>query len=375
MSGALLLALVACAPAAPAGRVVDDEAGGYRATLSSSVGVAAEYDSNARRLPEVPADGEGAGAVVMDQAKAGDLVGDSLLRFEANLGGRVERPGFTLSFDGALGGKLFYEEASERMAAAQGSVSLDAALPFELRAHLGTFGKLRGQASGSRGYAVERTEAFLSRALVGGLSVRGGLVGQVFHSGDTPVFSSAGGGPLVGLSWLLSREERADVALEAELRCFPFGPPVLEGAEASDLDPDLRRCDAPLRASLSFTSARRLFLSAGYVGERNLSNSLGESYTRHRLWGMAATRLPFELTVAARGSLQLTRYDDGISLGQRLFLAEDDESQNSLQLSLSRPWFGGLDVEARLAWYGNEFAKGGVRFSRTTASLGLRAEL
>lgn len=359
MGGALLVALLAGVAAAPDDALVLQEPDGYRLVALPAIAVAAEYDSNARRLPD-------------DPGGARPVVGDGLLRVEGTFAGRVERPGFALALDAALGGKLFAEEAQERMAVAQGSVSLDVALPFELRGHLSTFGKLRGQMSGARGYAVERSEAFLERVLPFGLSLRGGLSGQVFHSGDAPVFSSAGGGPLVGLSLQLSGQERADLAAEAEARCFPFAEPVREGGQSAG---DLWRCDAPLRTTLSFTSARRLFLSLGYIAERSLSNSQGESYTRHRLYGVLATRLPFEITAATRGSLQLTHYDDGISLGQRLFLAEDDESQNSLQLSLTRPWFGGVNVEARLAWYGNELAKGGVRFSRTTASLGLRVEL
>ncbi len=62
-------------------------------------------------------------------------------------------------------------------------------------------------------------------------------------------------------------------------------------------------------------------------------------------------------------------------MGQRLFLADDDESQNVLQIKLSRPLLTGIAVEGRVAFFGNELAREGVRFSRTTLSVGIRADL
>lgn len=352
----LALALLVSAPAA--------------AEVDAAVTVAAEYDSNARRLPDppraAPVNGEEA-----TLAPGSEVVPDGLLRVEGALFGRLLEPGFALTFDGALGGKLFFDEADERMAVAQALVVLDSALPAGFLGRLSTFSKVRGQASGRRTYGLTRSEALLSRPLPFDLVLRGGLVGQAFHSGDTPLFSSFGGGPAFGARYALTDKEHLDGHLEAQARCFPFARAV----DRRGFFQPIARCDAPLRASLTLTSARRVFVSAGYLVERNLSNSFGEAYIRHRLHGMVATRLPFTLTCALRGAVQLTRYDEGISLGQRLFLAEDDESQNTLQLLISRPWFGGLEVQGRLSFYGNELAKGGVRFSRTTASLGLRAEL
>jgi hypothetical protein len=124
-----------------------------------------------------------------------------------------------------------------------------------------------------------------------------------------------------------------------------------------------------------FTSVRRIFVTGGYVVVRNFSNAFAESYTRHRLFGIVGFRLPAEVTVSTRGAVQVTQYDEGVSISRQFFLQEDDESQNNLSLLVTRPFFGGLHLEAQLAWYGNELARGGVKFSRTTAALGVRAEL
>ena len=46
-------------------------------------------------------------------------------------------------------------------------------------------------------------------------------------------------------------------------------------------------------------------------------------------------RLPAEVTCTAQGALQITSYDDGVSVGQAYFLGDDEESQNVLEITLS----------------------------------------
>ena len=53
----------------------------------------------------------------------------------------------------------------------------------------------------------------------------------------------------------------------------------------------------------------------------------------------------------------------------------NDPLVNSLSVTLSRPLFGGLYLEARGSVRGNELAIEGARFSRQTAAIGIRAEL
>ncbi len=118
-----------------------------------------------------------------------------------------------------------------------------------------------------------------------------------------------------------------------------------------------------------------MFLSAGYTLVRNDSNARGESWLRHRVQALVGFRLPGAVTVGAVGSMQLTSYDDGVSLGQAYFLGDEEETQNMLEVTLSKPVLGRISVEARGALFGNELASEGARFARQTAAIGVRVEL
>ena len=56
-------------------------------------------------------------------------------------------------------------------------------------------------------------------------------------------------------------------------------------------------------------------------------------------------------------------------------MGDDEESQNVLEVQLARPILGGVSIEARASFMGNELAAEGARFARQTAAIGLRAEL
>ena len=337
-------------------------------TAQPSVSVALEYDTNATRVPSgtIGADGDA------EAPAAAPVVGDAVVRAQAALAARARRDDARRAADLAVGGKLFATQASERMAVAQGQVAVDAALPGAFTSQLALFGKARGQASGARTYALVRADATLARAVVDGLALRVGVAGTAFHAFDASVFTSFGDELAVGATWAITGPERLDVGASGGVRAYPLAVPV-------PTDPTQpatgRRLDAPVGAHVAFTSARRVFLSTTYSFERNFSNSRGESFYRHRVAGLVGFRLPERITATMRGALQLTAYDQGVSLGQRYFLGEDEESQNNVELMLSRPWIGGVVVEGRLFWMGNELAKEGARFSRAVAALGVRAEL
>ena len=93
----------------------------------------------------------------------------------------------------------------------------------------------------------------------------------------------------------------------------------------------------------------------------------------------AGALLPAQVFVSAQGALQLTQYDDGVSLGQRFYLDQDEESQNLLVLNARRALLHTasqtIALEVRAAFYSNELTSNGATFTRTTLSIGLRAEL
>lgn len=342
--------------------------------LEPQVATWLELDTNARRLPsgELGTDDDKLVPPTLAAAAGADAepVADGLVRTAVVLGVEARRPGLVLRSDSALGLKLFFTQKSERMLVAQTRASLSSVrLPGDLLVTISAFGKGRAQLSGARSYGLGRADLLVDKPLLSWLVLRAGGNGQTFHSFDVPLFSSAGGSALVGAR-TIAGPESMDVLFEWGARGFPFAPRDLDDPLAGS-----RRVDGVTTALLQLTSARRLYLSAGWLWTRNLSNARGESFTRHRLSAVAGFRLPGEITCAAQGALQLTAYDDGVSVGQAYFLGDDEESQNVLEVTLSRPLLGGVFAEARMSFFGNELAVEGARFSRQTAALGLRAKL
>lgn len=330
-----------------------------------------EMDSNANRVPDGALGGDndpGKLRPPADDAERPTL--DGLTRADATLALTLRQPGLHLSSESAAGVKLFFHEESERMAVAQSRATLITnRLPAELTLALSAFGKARLQRSGRRTYALVRGDATLERALFG-VVWRAGLDGQAFEALDDARFSFAGGGVVLGARAPLGGAERLDLTLDLAGRGFPWAARDLNVPDGRE-----RRTDGAGSLHLQLVSARRVFLSLGYALLRNESNARGESWWRHRAQALVGFRLPGQVTVSTSGSLQLTRYDDGVSIGQAWFLGDEDETQNMLELSLSKPLLGKLSVEARGALYGNELATEGARFSRQTAALGLRLEL
>lgn len=323
-----------------------------------------EYDSNARRQAFDPE------AEVEDEEPNKAPVGDALVRARAGVRVVARALGGQLAVDANLGLKRFFTAQSQSMAVGQVWASLARPLPFGLVLSVSELAKIRGQASGARTYGYSRTDVDVGRALLWGLYLRAGVYSTGFFSFDAPLFSSVEAGPRVELSLGVTPKERIDVDVMASVRGYR-----LSAADEFGETTLFPRVDAPITLSAGLTSMRRLYLALRYSVTRNPSTSFGDSYTRHRVTATAGVRLPLEITVTGQGALQITSYDNGLSIGQRLFLADDDESQNSLQVSVGRPFLWGITTEARLAWYGNEFARERVSFARTTASLGLRLDL
>ena len=337
----------------------------YAQGFAAALSLHGELDTNARRIATDPAG---------DPATKQVVEGDALMRGQLSLAFALARPKqqFQLRFD--AGGKMFAALASERMAVGQLQADVDLVITPAIALYGRLFSKARAQTSLARSYTIHRADVGADIVVLDSVSVRASVYGAAFHGVATPQFSSSVAGFGAGAGWRLTGQERVDLSGDVGVRAYPFAYPV-------DEDGDIygprqgRRLDAPLRATVQFSSARLVFLNVNYTLLRNISNSYGESYTRHRVRALVGARLPAEVTLSAQGSLQVTAYDEGVSVGQRLFLADDDESQNVLQIKLSRPLLIGIVAEGRLAFYGNELAREGVRFSRTTLSFGLRADL
>ncbi len=330
------------------------------ALVRGRVSAFGEYDTNARRV-----------AVDKDQPD-GFAPGDGLARLQLDGSVALSRPGFTLLNDAAVGLKLFINQRTERMVVGQNTTDLLVGLPFGFWARALSIAKIRAQNTNTRAYFLEQARLTVGRNLGWGFAVRGGVTANAFYSFWTPEFSSLSGGGLLAVRFFLTRKEFFELSGTAATRGF-FS--LLRATPPQAAADSRIRADWPLAATISFSSSRRLFVNTGYTLLRNASNSRGDSYTRHRLYALAGTVLPLAITVTGQAALQITQYDDGLSIGQRLFLADDDESQNSVQAAISRYWAYGFSTEARFAWYGNELARGRLSFSRITSAVGIRYDL
>jgi hypothetical protein len=96
----------------------------------------------------------------------------------------------------------------------------------------------------------------------------------------------------------------------------------------------------------------------GYSLTVNQSSVPGGSYVRHRLWIRAAAELPWEVTLAALGSLQRSNYPGGLIADAERLIAENDERENALELRFSRPIGRGFEGVLKLAAYGGELSSG-----------------
>jgi hypothetical protein len=354
-------------------------------TVEPQVTTWLELDTNAARVPDEPIeespdeDDEGEGGDIEEYVPHDPLapkptlpVADGLVRGEFALAAQVREPGLILRSDSAFGVKLFATQRSERMIVGQTRATLSTSnLPGGAVLTMSAFAKGRAQVSGARTYGLLRTDSVVDKAVLDWLVLRAGASGHAFQAFDAGVFSSAGASAIGGARAQLGGAEHIDVVVDAGGRGFPFAPQDINQA---DDDPD-RRADAVVTGIFQITSARRLYLSASYLVTRNASSTRGESFTRHRLSAVVGMRLPAEVTCTAQGALQVASYDEGVSLGQVYFLGDDNESQNVLEVKLSRPLWGGFYIEGRAAFFGNELAVEGAQLSRQTAAIGIRAVL
>jgi hypothetical protein len=376
---ALALALVACA-ASPAWAQADDgEPQPVRYTLDPQLELHLGYDSNARREPVKP-------------------VGDGLLKPILSVSGRAASSRFVLRGSANLGGKLFFDRnkpppdtpdwttarattttATERMIVAQASGSLLTRLPLELRATLDAWAKARAQPSLNRTYARSQSRFALARRLGWGFDVNANVAGSWYQSVALPAYSNFEGAGGLGVVYAPTSRESFELTAGLGVAAFPFLKPCdsLDGTGNCVAPPneDIRRLDTPLRSSLRFSSFRRVFLSAGYSVEHRLSNSIGDPFTRHRLWGMVGFKLPADVTASMRGTVQLSHYPEGISIAQRDILEQDDEGQNNIVLRLDRAWAYGITFIGQLAWFGRELSNSDLGTSRMTAEMGVRLSL
>ena len=157
-------------------------------------------------------------------------------------------------------------------------------------------------------------------------------------------FASIGPDAGIGLGFSPADKQHLRVGWELRRRDYPNWP--------------VERADVANVGTVEWTRRGSVIAGAGYALTGNHSNVPGGTYFRNRLWVRAAAELPWEVTLAALGSLQWSNYPGGLISEAERLLAENDERENALELRFSRVI--GADVEAvlKVAAYGGEFSRG-----------------
>jgi hypothetical protein len=222
---------------------------------------------------------------------------------------------------------------------------------------LGMLGRGRDLRPGSRAYSDLSAQAFVDFVPDAALSIRvlGGAHRFIYWQGFRHSFSATEFGATI--RYRIHRQHTVHLFGELGLRRHSAS------AQARDdtVPPDsgtvatrslgYRRSDTLVRAGAGWSLRGPVPLSLAYSYTEDASNSFGESWRQHRLAGTAGLRLPWEMTLLAQLSLQLSEYPDGIFLSPELVVGEDSENFNSLSLKLARPISSAIDLEAKWAVY------------------------
>ena len=131
------------------------------------------------------------------------------------------------------------------------------------------------------------------------------------------------------------------------------------------------RADTVLGAGVSYAYRGPFHLSVSYAYLDDASNSYGETLRRHRLGVAAGVSLPWELTALAAGTLQLTRFPDGVYLSPELSVLDDDENSSSVSAKLVRALGPHVELDLRYAFYFNELPSNHFLYRRHVVSVGV----
>ena len=144
--------------------------------------------------------------------------------------------------------------------------------------------------------------------------------------------------------------------------------PEAERAMGFECTPAGRRRDFEVTGSVNVSYRGPFLISSQYLLRLQRSNSDFENIDRHRVELSATFILPWRVTANILGALQ---FNQGVSITDQKFLADDDENQNSVNAGLKRPLSDTVYIEARYSLFANQFSTADVSFLRHTAYVGL----
>jgi hypothetical protein len=359
----LLLAAIGPDPSVRQERPVPEEVSEWEFSFRVSAG--GEWDTNATRSIE------GAG---------GDVVSDGLVRLVVDTRVRFDpAPGHQISAGYLLGAKRFFREQTEDLLVHNLNLSSGHVLVPWLIASIVGAGKMSRIRNGTRDYNLGYVDGALTFRPLGQLDLEahGGISGFTFPAEPNYDYLSprVGGAltyrPIRGLSltggfdWVWRRYDGNALVRTTE-NMLSFCMP--EEQERNICVPAGKRRDTEAQISINATYRGSFVVGGGYLLRLQRSNSDLEQVDRHRISAFGTVGLPFDFTLNLLAALQI---NNGVSITDTLFLAEDDENQNSVQAGIGYRIVGDLVAELRYALFANQFATNDVSFLRHTVYLGL----
>lgn len=364
-------------------KVATSPATGGDPRISLRVAAGEEWDSNARRAVSASA------RVVGAALPSGDVVGDALTRFLADVEGDVPiARAHALHLGYVLGAKHFYRYGSEDLVVHELSAATTHALTDRLS--LETWGTARASRirSAVRDYSLGTLGAGARFRPIPelALAANAGLIAFDFKPEER--FSYAGPSAGGEVSFLPIRRLELTARGDYTLRIYR-GQALVPGTttdaqgqtvtvvtfcdgKGDQLRPPactpVARQDGELALLARAAYRGAVIASIEYLYRRQRSTSDLEDVDRHRVSAAATVPLPLEITANLLAALQINA---GAAATQALYLAEDDENQNSLELQLSRAIQDGLVLEVRYALFANQFTTAPVSFFRQTIYVGL----
>lgn len=388
MSSVLLLLVIGASASGPAPQA-ETKWGSLWASAQVSTG--AEWDTNAKRA--VAGDLQN---VFLGASRPTESVPDGLMRMLLDAQTNLQIGKNHQIYGGyVLGAKRFFQQATEDLLTH--NLTLGSQHRLSDRLDLGVSGwfkasRIRAQL---RDYNLGLASTQLGIRLVKGLRLDLGADVRSFRFYNESRFDYWGAqaflhvsyAPTAGLSLfargtVAHRRYRGNALVEGLSTVDPDAPPLLlfcedpafEARQGIQCTPAGQRRDDEGQVNLGLRFRKgSVLVRGGYLLRLQRSNGDFENINRHRVYGNLTWALPWwRLTSNVMATLQI---NDGVSVTDTKFLAEDDENQNSLRIQLRRPVSDIVDVELNYGLFANQFSTADVSFLRQTISLGVRAHL
>jgi hypothetical protein len=335
--------------------------------------VGPEWDTNARRA--VTGSTDLFGSAPFPTVVVGDALVRALVDVDVSLA-LTRRDRLAVSY--LLGAKRFVRERTEDVVV--NDLGLETVHGLVGPLHLYARGRVRASRmrSGLRDYTLGSGAAGLGWRVIDTLTLSLGARYDALGFGYDDALSYRGAVLEADLTWRPTpRFTLSAFGGPIERRFGGFAFVLREGdrgVEAIRCDGSNDACPRTLRSDLEgLVGLRLMYRGAVVLGLDALARFQGstseiERIDRYRIAAFVTVALPLGVMGSALAALQ---FNKGVSATQGLYLVEDDENQNSIELQLSRALVGPLDATLRYGLYANEFATAPARFLRQTFYLGL----